>query len=76
MGTMLSSLRWLEILFSLIFHMPSISCCIVFYKVNTKILASGLSVVMASIIDSAQVGFISGRVISENIHLAQELLRK
>lgn len=50
-----------------------ISCCNVFYKVLSKILASRISGFLESVFDPAQA---AGRVLSENIHLAQELLRK
>lgn len=53
-----------------------ISCCNVFYKVISKILASRLSAVIGGIIDPAQAAFIKDRSIVDNIHLAQELFRK
>lgn len=46
-----------------------ISCCNVFYKVISKIIAS------STVLDSlpALTAFIGGRCMSNNIHLAQEL---
>ncbi|XP_074570567.1 uncharacterized protein LOC141827233 [Curcuma longa] len=53
-----------------------ISCCNVFYKVISKVLAARLSEVMDFLLDPAQVAFIKGRSIGDNIYLTQELLRK
>lgn len=53
-----------------------IPCCNVFYKVITKILVSHLGPILEYMIDQAQVAFVEGRNITENIHLAQELLRQ
>ncbi|XP_073060321.1 uncharacterized protein [Primulina eburnea] len=53
-----------------------ISCCTVFYKIIAKILSKRLGEVVGSLIDEAQAAFIRGRSIVDNIHLAQELLRK
>lgn len=52
-----------------------ISCCNVPYKIITKIIASRLAVVLPDIIDHAQSAFIEGRSMSDNIFLAQELIR-
>lgn len=52
-----------------------ISCCDVVYKVISKILASRLASILDSIIDQAQSAFVQGRSTTENIHLAQEILR-
>ena len=53
-----------------------IACCNVFYKVLSKILASRLARVLESLVDTAQSAFVGGRNISDNIHMAQELLRQ
>lgn len=52
-----------------------ISCCNVTYKIITKILANRLAPILPSIIDQAQGAFVEGRNISDNILLAQELIR-
>lgn len=52
------------------------SCCNVFYKIISKILASRLRSVIGDIVDPAQSAFIKDRSIVDNIHLAQELFRK
>ncbi|KAK6146980.1 hypothetical protein DH2020_017892 [Rehmannia glutinosa] len=52
-----------------------IACCNVVYKVITKILASKLEYVVPKLIDPAQYAFISGRNITDNIFLAQEIIR-
>ncbi|KAL8111933.1 hypothetical protein AgCh_019582 [Apium graveolens] len=52
-----------------------ISFCTVFYKCVSKILTSRLKTVLPSLIDVAQSAFIPGRVISDNVLLAQELFR-
>nr|XP_016455708.1 PREDICTED: uncharacterized protein LOC107779743 [Nicotiana tabacum] len=51
-----------------------IACCIVLYKIISKVLASRLQKVIASIVCEARAGFIPGRKISDNIFLAQELV--
>ncbi|XP_073051210.1 uncharacterized protein [Primulina eburnea] len=53
-----------------------ISCCTVFYKVIAKILSNRLAAVVGHLVDGAQAAFIRGHSIVDNIHLAQELLRK
>ncbi|KAK6143334.1 hypothetical protein DH2020_023682 [Rehmannia glutinosa] len=53
----------------------SIACCNVLYKVITKIIASRMAPLMENIVDPAQEAFVGGRLMTENIHLAQELLR-
>jgi hypothetical protein len=52
-----------------------IACCNVIYKCITKILANRLQIYLGSLVSSNQSAFIKGRSISENILLAQELLR-
>ncbi|XP_011004865.1 PREDICTED: uncharacterized protein LOC105111252 [Populus euphratica] len=52
-----------------------ISCCNVIYKVIAKILAQRLSNALATIISPMQNAFLGGRMMADNIHLLQELLR-
>ena len=52
-----------------------IACCNFIYKCISGILAARLKVVLPNLIDAAQAAFIPGRSISDNIFLAQELLR-
>lgn len=52
-----------------------ISCCNVCYKIIAKILGNQLSGIRPFIINLAQGAFVSGRDMSENIFLAQELIR-
>nr|GLL21477.1 uncharacterized protein LOC109184888 [Ipomoea trifida] len=52
-----------------------ISCCNVLYKVISKILAARLCCVLPKLINKAQAAFIEGRSMSDNIFLAQELIR-
>ncbi|KAL2506264.1 Uncharacterized protein Adt_21885 [Abeliophyllum distichum] len=51
-----------------------ISLCAVFNKLVTKLLNSRLSNILPQIISAPQSGFIPGRLIGDNILLAQELL--
>ncbi|WRX25707.1 Reverse transcriptase domain - like 10 [Theobroma cacao] len=53
-----------------------ISLCIVLNKIVTKLLANRLSKILPSIISKNQSGFVNGRLISDNILLAQELIGK
>lgn len=48
-----------------------ISCCNVFYKIISKILANRLRVIVSDIVDLAQTAFLKDRSIVDNIHLAQ-----
>ncbi|KAL0381623.1 UNVERIFIED_CONTAM: hypothetical protein Sangu_0226600 [Sesamum angustifolium] len=63
-------------------HSPSvadyrpISCCNVIYKVITKIIADRLSPALEKLIDSSQAAFVRGRNITDNIFLAQEMVRQ
>ncbi|KAK4389436.1 Retrovirus-related Pol polyprotein from type-2 retrotransposable element R2DM [Sesamum angolense] len=63
-------------------HSPSvtnyrpISCCNVIYKVITKIIADRLSPALVQLIDSSQAAFVGGRNITDNIFLAQEMVRQ
>nr|QIA97950.1 hypothetical protein AP_R.00g000460-v1.0.a3 [Amaranthus palmeri] len=52
-----------------------IACCTVIYKVISRVLAGRLQMVMGSIIDQAQSGFIPGRQMADNILLAAELIK-
>ncbi|CAH9091992.1 unnamed protein product [Cuscuta epithymum] len=52
-----------------------ISCTNVTYKIITKILASRLGPCLSGIINPAQGAFVDGRLMSDNIFLAQELVR-
>ncbi|KAK4397728.1 hypothetical protein Sango_1248300 [Sesamum angolense] len=63
-------------------HSPSvadyrpISCCNVIYKVITKIIADRLSPVLEHLTDSSQAAFVRSRNITDNIFLAQEMVRQ
>ena len=52
-----------------------ISCCSVIYKCVTKIIANRLKPCLPAIIRGSQSAFVSGRSITDNILLAQELVR-
>ena len=52
-----------------------ISCCNVIYKVIAKLLAARLPQALVSIISPMQNAFLEGRLMTDNIHLLQELLR-
>jgi hypothetical protein len=51
-----------------------ISCCNVIYKVISKILAGRLALAIHDIISPAQNAFLSGRSMTDNVYLVQELL--
>lgn len=50
------------------------SLCQVFYKIITKVVANRLVLILPKLISMNQGGFITGRLISENVALAQELV--
>ncbi|KAK4381000.1 polyprotein [Sesamum angolense] len=50
-----------------------ISCCNVIYKVITKILVSRIREILDHLISPSQNAFVPGRLISDNVLLAQEL---
>jgi hypothetical protein len=52
-----------------------ISCCNTVYKCIAKILAGRIKVVLPSLVGPYQTAFISGRRISDNILLSQELMK-
>ncbi|XP_074290946.1 uncharacterized protein LOC141617678 [Silene latifolia] len=52
-----------------------ISCCTVFYKTVSKILANRLQSILPSIVGAEQAAFIKGRSIFENIMLSQTLVK-
>ncbi|CAH9101392.1 unnamed protein product [Cuscuta europaea] len=62
-------------------HSPSvsdfrpISCTNVTYKIITKILASRLGPCLSSVVHPSQGAFVDGRLMTDNIFLAQELVR-
>jgi hypothetical protein len=60
--------------FSIIEFRP-IACCNVLYKCITKILANRLRSCLSDLISFNQTAFVKGRIISENILLAQELVK-
>ena len=53
-----------------------ISCCNVIYKVISKVLTNRLGKCLGTVINSAQSAFVGGRLMSDNIFLVQELLRR
>ena len=52
-----------------------ISCCSIVYRFITKVMANRLKQHMPSLVSSNQSAFITGRSITDNILLAQELVR-
>lgn len=53
-----------------------IACCNVIYKVISKVLANRLAPILDRIVDKTQSAFVKGRLISDNIHLAEQFLRQ
>ncbi|KAL2248467.1 UNVERIFIED_CONTAM: hypothetical protein Sindi_2699000 [Sesamum indicum] len=53
-----------------------ISCCNVIYKAITKIISNRLAPALEHLIDRCQVAFVGGRNITDNIFLAQEMVRQ
>lgn len=53
----------------------SISYCNIFYKVISKLLATRFEDIANEFLHPVQTKFVKGRLITDNIHLAQELLR-
>ena len=45
------------------------------YKIATRALAKCLQVIMTSIINSDQTGYVKGRYIGENVRLIEDVLR-
>ncbi|GJW02004.1 putative RNA-directed DNA polymerase, partial [Tanacetum coccineum] len=52
-----------------------ISCCNVIYKCTSKIISNRMKGGLAGIVDQNQSAFLSGRCISDNILLTQELMK-
>ena len=52
-----------------------ISCCNTVYKCISKIISKRIQMIIPEMVDSAQSAFIKGRHISDNILLAQDLMR-
>ncbi|KAL2248951.1 UNVERIFIED_CONTAM: Retrovirus-related Pol polyprotein from type-2 retrotransposable element R2DM [Sesamum indicum] len=53
-----------------------ISCCNVIYKAITKIISDRLAPALEHLIDRCQAAFVGGRNITDNIFLAQEMVRQ
>lgn len=53
-----------------------ISCCTVFYKCVTKILASRMKPYLSRLISKSQSAFIGGRSISDNVFMAKKLVNR
>lgn len=51
-----------------------IALCNVIYKVTAKILANQLRTILSEIIDEKQSGFVAGRLITDNIIVANEIV--
>ncbi|KAL0438678.1 UNVERIFIED_CONTAM: hypothetical protein Slati_2350800 [Sesamum latifolium] len=53
-----------------------ISCCNVIYKAITKIISDRLAPILEHLIDRSQAAFVGGWSITDNIFLAQEMVRQ
>ncbi|KAL0440100.1 UNVERIFIED_CONTAM: hypothetical protein Slati_2493000 [Sesamum latifolium] len=53
-----------------------ISCCNMIYKAIMKIIADRLAPILEHLIDRSQAAFVGGRSITDNIFLAQEMVRQ
>ena len=52
-----------------------IACCNVVYKCITKIISNGMLLLLSDLVSLNQLAFIPSRSISENVLLAQEIVR-
>ena len=52
-----------------------ISCCIILYKVVSKVLARRLKVLLPELIEPNQCAFVKGRLLLENVLMATELIK-
>lgn len=60
---------------SKVFDFRLISCLNTFYKVISKLLASRLKQILLSVISHCQSAFLPGRLLSENVLLATEIVQ-